>query len=262
MLIVNVCIVGGVVYAGLKTWSQRRPRKSKAWLTARRDQEQRDAWLATEAGGSDQSELHASRSCIISTISLGLSISGAFGYRWLSLVSVPLTVYTAIPVFEHAFVTLFSTGRRYMSIVGSAAIIVTLTTQRYIVASLLTWLYDVMTLLGHRVQRLNHLLLHEFEQSCNQFLAQVYGAKPRSVWVLVNGIDIELPFEDLKVGDTVLVREREVIAVDGTIVDGTAVVSRWLSPGSGRPESRGPGDRVVASSLVLSGRICVRVENV
>ena len=262
VLLVSTCIVGGVLYAGLKTFVKRRPRKKATWLARLDSQAPRDSRPATREDRLGLSEYKTYRYFIISSVSVGLSMSGAIVYPPLSLVSVPLTVYTSLPLFEQAYISLFQGGRLNVSVFCSTTIIGTLATQHYFLASLIDWLYYYLHLLAQRARYLNQLFLIGLEHGYRQFLAQVYGAKPPSVWVMAHGVGIETPFEDLKVGDIVIVSEGEVIPVEGIIVDGTAVVTSFMRIGVGQPGEKRSGDRVAASTVVLSGRVSIRVEKV
>ena len=189
-------------------------------------------------------------------------MSGAIVYPPLSLASVPLTVLTSVPMFEEVYVALFQEGRLNASAFWSTIIIGTLATQHYFLASFTDWLYYYLRLLAQRLRYFNQLFLLGLEHSYRQFLAQVYGAKPPSVWVMTRGVGMETPFEDLQVGDIVMVNEGEVIPIDGTIVDGTAIVAAFTGLSGGQPRRTRPGDHVTASMVILSGRVSIRVEKV
>ena len=262
MLLVDACIVGGVLYAGFKTLVKRRSRKKATWLVRLDGQGPGDAWPATREDRLGLSEYQTSHYFIVSSVSLGLSMSGAIVYPPLSLVSVPLTVYTSLPMFERTCIALFQEGRLTGSAFYSTIIIGTLATQHYFLASLINWFYFYLRLLAQQARYFNQLFLIGLEHSYRQFLAQVYGVKPPAVWVMARGVGIETPFEDLQVGDIVMVNVGEIIPVEGTIVDGTAVVTSFMGLSGGQPGEKRPGDHVTASMAVLSGRVSIRVEKV
>ena len=74
----------------------------------------------------------------------------------------------------------------------------------------------------------------------------------------VNGEEERVPVDALRPGDVIRVRPGERIAVDGTIVDGTASVSEAEITGESVPASRGPGDAVAAGTLNQDGSLLVR----
>jgi Zn2+/Cd2+-exporting ATPase len=65
---------------------------------------------------------------------------------------------------------------------------------------------------------------------------------------------------DLRVGDIVLVRGGEKLPVDGVVIGGQAAVNEATITGESVPVERGPGDSVLAGTLVETGALDVRTE--
>jgi heavy metal translocating P-type ATPase len=103
-------------------------------------------------------------------------------------------------------------------------------------------------------------LILRAESASHGRLIDVFSARPSSVWVAHNGVESQVPFDTLEPGDIVLVHAGEVIPVDGSVVEGAASVDQHLLTGEGQPVDRGPGEPVLAATLVCAGRIGVRVE--
>ncbi|MBK9063036.1 MAG: cadmium-translocating P-type ATPase [Acidobacteria bacterium] len=74
---------------------------------------------------------------------------------------------------------------------------------------------------------------------------------------VVNGLEERVSVDALRPGDVIRVRPGERIAVDGTIVDGTASVSEAEITGESVPASRGPGDHVAAGTLNQDGSLLI-----
>lgn len=91
-------------------------------------------------------------------------------------------------------------------------------------------------------------------------IVEVFGNHPRSVWVLIDGVEVERPFEAIEPGDVVVVMAGGHMPVDGTIVDGIASIDQQMLTGEAQPVEKLVGDTVYASTLVLAGRVAVRVE--
>ena len=68
-----------------------------------------------------------------------------------------------------------------------------------------------------------------------------------------------VPADDLAVGDLVLVRPGGRVPADGVIESGEVEVDESMITGESRPQSRRPGDRVVAGTVVIDSSIRVRV---
>src|SRR5512132_4164037 len=65
---------------------------------------------------------------------------------------------------------------------------------------------------------------------------------------------------DLTVGDVVLVRPGGRVPADGVVADGAAELDESMITGESRPVPKGPGDRVVAGTVVTDSALRVRVD--
>lgn len=91
-------------------------------------------------------------------------------------------------------------------------------------------------------------------------LEAVLHRLPESVWRQRAGRWEQVSMRQLVVGDVVQVRPGEAMPADGTVIHGHTQVDEALLTGESQPLERGPGQRVIAGSHNLSGRIEVRVE--
>jgi Cu2+-exporting ATPase len=71
-----------------------------------------------------------------------------------------------------------------------------------------------------------------------------------------------VPVGDLAVGDLVLVRPGGRVPADGVVAEGGAELDESMITGESRPVAKGPGDRVVAGTVVTDSAVRVRVEAV
>ncbi|AKB79239.1 Lead, cadmium, zinc and mercury transporting ATPase [Methanosarcina horonobensis HB-1 = JCM 15518] len=76
---------------------------------------------------------------------------------------------------------------------------------------------------------------------------------PDRVTVRRDGHDISVPLEDVQVGDIILVKSGERIAVDGTVLSGTASVNQAAITGESLPVDKQSGDTVFAGTLNETG---------
>ncbi len=83
--------------------------------------------------------------------------------------------------------------------------------------------------------------------------------QPDKVWVLKDGVEIESSLKDVKVGDIVLLRAGEVIAIDGVIIDGIALIDQHTLTGESQPVEKETNADVFSSTLMVSGQIKVRI---
>ena len=79
----------------------------------------------------------------------------------------------------------------------------------------------------------------------------------------VSGDQVEtVAVADLAVADVVLVRPGGRVPADGVVVEGTAELDESMITGESRPVPKGPGDRVVAGTVVTDSAVRARVEAV
>ena len=91
-------------------------------------------------------------------------------------------------------------------------------------------------------------------------LSNLFGEQTRSVWLLQDGVEIEIAFEDVKVGDVVVVSAGEMIPVDGVITIGTGSVDQRMLTGESQPVEKGVGEEVFAATTLLTGKLQVEVQ--
>lgn len=70
--------------------------------------------------------------------------------------------------------------------------------------------------------------------------------------VVRDGREIEVPVEEVKVGDVVIVKPREKIPVDG-VVEGESYVDESMVTGESIPNFKKPGDEVIGGTINKSG---------
>lgn len=98
------------------------------------------------------------------------------------------------------------------------------------------------------------------EDRAHDELVNIFGKQARHVWVLVDGTEVAILLEELRTGDTLVVLAGEMVAADGVIIHGHASIDQHRLTGESQPVEKGVGDEVLAATVVLAGRIHVRVE--
>ncbi len=79
------------------------------------------------------------------------------------------------------------------------------------------------------------------------------GLRARSAHVLRAGEEVEVPVEQVLVGDIVVVRPGEKIPVDGVVTAGRSAVDESMLTGESLPIDKQPGDPVVGATLNVQG---------
>lgn len=132
-------------------------------------------------------------------------------------------------------------------IVDAIVLLVSLLSGWFFVNVALYWFYRLF----------NYVALKTEDHSRNQ-LIDVYARQPRTVWGLADGVEVEIPFENLRSGDLIVLRAGDLVPVDGDIVEGLASVDQHILTGESQLAEKAPGDSIFASTIVVSGRLVVR----
>lgn len=99
-------------------------------------------------------------------------------------------------------------------------------------------------------------------EKARRALRHLVELAPQTARVLRGDHEEELPIDEIHNGDIVIVRPGEVIPVDGSVVDGKAIVDQGAITGESLPVEAGPGSGVYAASHAYQGSIRVRVTGV
>ncbi len=93
-------------------------------------------------------------------------------------------------------------------------------------------------------------------------IRELMGLRPKTARLLRDKVEVDIPIEDVQVGDIVLIRPGEKIPVDGRVVEGRSGVDESMLTGESRPVSKEPGDEVVGASLNQRGQLRVEATRV
>ncbi|HEX8118874.1 MAG TPA: copper-translocating P-type ATPase, partial [Pyrinomonadaceae bacterium] len=80
--------------------------------------------------------------------------------------------------------------------------------------------------------------------------------------VIRDGREVDVPVEEVVVGDTVLVRPGEKVPVDGMIVEGESAIDESVVTGESVPVDKRAGDQVIGSSVNKTGALTFRATKV
>ena len=189
------------------------------------------------------------RSLTICTVSVPFAAIAQFGAPALLPVSALLFVYTAIPTFKNAWKVLTKERRLGVDVLDAIVVLACLTTGQILAGTILTWCLSF-----------GRFLVRHTEDNSKKMLLGAFGKQPRYVWMVKNGVEIQVSLDKLEKGDIVMVHTGEVVPVDGIIVEGMAMVDQQALTGESTPAEKGVGDQVFASTIMVAGKVQVAVE--
>lgn len=91
------------------------------------------------------------------------------------------------------------------------------------------------------------------KKNTSESLLALMQLHPTVAWVVRDGQDVEVPIDDVKVGDMILVRPGQTVPVDGRITHGYASIDESMLTGESLPVERAEGGSVVGGTVVSSG---------
>ena len=93
-------------------------------------------------------------------------------------------------------------------------------------------------------------------------LQKLMALAPATAHLLRNGKEVEVPLEEVRQGDLLIVRAGEAIPVDGTITEGQAAVDESAITGESMPVDKSIGDPVTGATLCRSGYFTMQATHV
>lgn len=93
-------------------------------------------------------------------------------------------------------------------------------------------------------------------------IRQLMDLSPKTAFVIRDGVEVEIPVEEVHVGDRVVVRSGGSIPVDGTVLEGRAAVDQSALTGESVPVEKVPGDTVAAATVNREGYLVFRADKI
>lgn len=183
----------------------------------------------------------------VSTASLGLAVLTRT-VPALYFVSLGFIIYTCIPILRRGERQILERRTVGHDFLYSIYIMLAFLTRQEMFIALGVFFYHS----GAKMLAMNRAM-------SKPLISSLMQQQPDKIWVLKGGAEIETRLEEVVAGDIVIIRAGEVVAVDGTIVDGLAMIDQHALTGESQPVEKESGEPVFASTLLVSGQIQVEV---
>ena len=96
----------------------------------------------------------------------------------------------------------------------------------------------------------------------SEAIKKLMGLQPKTALILKGDKEIEVPIDEVEVGDIIIVKPGSKIPVDGVVVDGTTSVDESMLTGESIPVEKNIGDKVTGASINKHGSIKFKAEKV
>jgi len=179
---------------------------------------------------------------------LGTAIIGAF-YPPVLIVTLATALYSTTLIFRNGYEAIVIERRLRMDVMGSLYFIGAYAGGFFLAGSFGLFAFYI-----------SEKLVMITQDRSQKSLINVFSQQPRTVWILVEGSEVEVPFGSIQTDDIVLLHAGQVIPIDGMIEEGNATIDQHMLTGEAQPVERAVGDRVLTSTMLVGGKIHVRVE--
>lgn len=196
-----------------------------------------------------EEERAATRQLIVGVATLGVNLLAFTAYPALYAVAIGGVVYQLLFPMRQAYRTL--SEERRVGAYGVSLII--------LAGSLFTGSITALSLAVFSTTFLRYIVARQ-EGHAGQNVTAALADQPRSVFLVVGDAEVEIPLNKLQTDDVIAVSAGQVIPVDGVVVAGYAAVDQRMLTGESLPADKMAGDRVLSSSVLLQGRLHIRVQ--
>jgi Cu2+-exporting ATPase len=100
---------------------------------------------------------------------------------------------------------------------------------------------------------LGKLLEERAKSNTGSAIKKLMGLQPKTVKVIVDGVETEMPIASVRVGHSIVVRPGEKIPVDGVVTSGSSFVDESMISGEPVAVSKKAGDKVFAGTINQKG---------
>jgi P-type E1-E2 ATPase len=100
------------------------------------------------------------------------------------------------------------------------------------------------------------------EAATGEAIKALMGLQAKTARVIRNGVEQDIPVEQVVAADLVRVRPGEKVPVDGVVVEGRSALDESMLTGESLPVEKGPGDPVIGATLNKTGGFVFRATKV
>lgn len=99
-------------------------------------------------------------------------------------------------------------------------------------------------------------------ESARRAVKELTSLAPQTARVERGGVEVEIPAAEVKLGEMVIIRPGEKIAVDGEVISGQATIDQAAITGEAMPVEAAAGMHVYAATIARLGSLRVRTERI
>lgn len=182
---------------------------------------------------------------------------GAASLIGLGALTLPVVGFLGLPLLAYNYVHMMR--KMWLSFRKKGNLVVFIFDTFSVTIALLLGHFFITAMLLAALATTNRLIAKTEREAQTDF-SRIFGELSDRVWLLKDGVEIEIPLDDVQLDDLLVVHAGEMIPVDGTVAEGGGLVDQHLLTGESQPVAKESGASVLTSTLLISGRLLVRVE--
>ncbi|MDD1437916.1 heavy metal translocating P-type ATPase, partial [Dolichospermum sp. ST_sed10] len=94
---------------------------------------------------------------------------------------------------------------------------------------------------------------HRAKGQTSEAIHKLMGMQAKTARVIRDGLEMDIPIQEVRVNDLILVRPGEKIPVDGEVIDGNSTVDEAMVTGESVAVKKQPGDEVIGATINKTG---------
>ncbi|MFW9968648.1 MAG: heavy metal translocating P-type ATPase [Candidatus Odinarchaeota archaeon] len=180
-------------------------------------------------------------------------------------------ILTILATGNYALSGSFFLGGAYKSLKNKSTnmdvLIVLGTTTAYVYSVLTTFFirgevfYDAMSMIFAFIL-IGKYLEHKTKGQASEAIKKLIGLQPKTATLLKEDKEIEIPIEEIEIGDMLLVRPGEKIPVDGKVIEGKTKIDESMITGESKYVKKSAGDNVIGATVNQTGLIKMTTEKI
>ena len=176
------------------------------------------------------------------------------------LATTPIMLVSGVPYIRSAWASF----KKHNANMDSLVALGTLVAYVYSLVALFTGLPVYFEIAGFLLFfiLLGAVFEERMRKNASQAVEKLLDLQAKTAEVLRDDVYVQIPLEQVKVGDLIRVRPGEKIAVDGTVLEGETSIDESMVTGESIPVDKSAGDTVIGSTINNSGTIIFRAEKV
>jgi Cu2+-exporting ATPase len=237
----QICVITAAIHYG---------RKLLARIDAAEDAEAAPPEIAPVP---QEATVTSEEAAVQEQLNLALFSAGATGVAammmpQLSVLGGASVLYGSLPIMHRAKTLIVDEKRIGAEVLDTVGLLTMLATRHFVSSAFIFLMYAGSRKLQLRTQR-----------AAQDSVIDAFSRRTEMVWLWREDTEVSVPLESLRQGDIVVVDAGSPIPVDGVVKHGFGIVDQQILTGESQPLEKGIGDKVFASTVVVSGRLQVEV---